>query len=152
MNLIIRLTSKLAQMEASFLKKQEYIVRLTQAMELQKKENNELHVIIEKKRMESEREINAREIENNDLRKRLESILKNPKLKYKGKTVLVNYTELKNEPELKEEEIKSKFAIKVPKLIFCLFKWQNRCSSFSNHTCRVTRAARRNFRKSKNQN
>lgn len=70
-------------------------------------------MVIEKKRLESEREINAREIENNDLRKRLENILKNPKLKYKGKTVLVNYTELKNEPELKEEEIKSKHHFKI---------------------------------------
>lgn len=104
---IKKLLKKLSHFESTEQQRQEYFHQVSQMTENLKRDNYGLNVIIEKLRLESEREINAREIENNDLKKKLENILKNPSKvkKDRGKKVVLNYTELKNEPEISEEEI-----------------------------------------------
>lgn len=71
-----------------------------------KKENLKLSEMITKLRMASEREINAREIENNNLKKRIENILKTQNRKRASKKqVVIDYIRITKDIEIDENNV-----------------------------------------------
>jgi len=74
-----KLMKKVKQYETSEKSRQDYILHMSKMTEVLKKENNDLNVILEKHKLEFEKEINAKEIENNNLRKRLDIVGKSPR-------------------------------------------------------------------------
>mmetsp|Transcript_17878 Transcript_17878/g.15788 ORF Transcript_17878/g.15788 Transcript_17878/m.15788 type:complete len:338 (+) Transcript_17878:61-1074(+) len=88
--------------------KQDYVHQYTQKNEKLKNNNYELNIMLQKLRSSSEREINAREIEINELNKRIEGFLKTSKLKKTNpKPIVIDYTELNKDIEVKDENIKT---------------------------------------------
>jgi len=79
--LIHRLEMQLQQYAKADQERKEYIHQVNQMIENLRKENYDLNLMIQKIKTSSEREVNAREIENNELRKRLDGLMKAQKHK-----------------------------------------------------------------------
>jgi len=100
--LISQLLQEVQQYKIEAQQNENYVHQLNKM----KKENLKLSEMITKLRMASEREINAREIENNNLKKRIENILKTQNRKRaSSKQVVIDYIRITKDIEIDENNV-----------------------------------------------
>lgn len=78
---------------------------MSKMTEVLKKENNELNIIIDKLKFETEREINRRDIEINDLKRYVLSMKRSPKKDKHKSTMVLDYKEITRDLDKDKDQI-----------------------------------------------